>query len=124
MALFRPGPKATIWLLLVAVAAVGAALFLRYRAVELSTVGLACQAGEKSWLCFFRSIAIALFTHSVFGIAAIAVACLNLLRPSVVLVTVALAAAGFGVVLYNVALSALAVGLLIVSLSRRAVEPE
>ena len=39
---------------------------------------------------------------------ALAVAVLNLLRPSLVLVALTLAAAGFGVVLHNVDLSALA----------------
>ena len=51
-------------------------------------------------------------------------ALLNLLRPSLVLFAVALAAAGFGIVLYNIALSALAVGLLILSLARPAPEPD
>ncbi len=49
---------------------------------------------------------------------------LNLLRPSIVLVALALAAAAFGVVLHNVDLSALAVGVLILSLARPAPAPE
>jgi hypothetical protein len=51
---------------------------------------------------------------------ALIAALLNLLRPSLVLVAVALAAASFGVVLHNVDLSALAAGLLILSLARPA----
>ena len=51
---------------------------------------------------------------------ALAAAVLNLLRPSVVLVAVALAAAGFGAVLHNLDLAALAAGLLILSLARPA----
>jgi hypothetical protein len=51
---------------------------------------------------------------------ALAVALLNLVRPSIVLVTVALAAAAFGIVLHNADLSALAAGVLILSLARPA----
>ena len=45
-------------------------------------------------------------------------------RPSIVLVAVALAAAAFGVVLHNADLSALAAALLILSLARPAPAPE
>jgi hypothetical protein len=48
----------------------------------------------------------------------LAAALLNLLRPSVVLWAIALAAGGAGIVLYNAALSSLAVALLILSLAR------
>ncbi len=82
------------------------------------------RPGSNTWLCFTRRITIALFTYSVFGWVALIVAALNLLRPSLVLFAVALAAACFGIVLYNIALSALAVGLLVLSLARRAPEPD
>ena len=110
MKLFLPSARATNVLLIVGFVSLGCALYLRYLAIEQSSVGLACSAGLDSWLCFTRAIAIALFTHSVFGIAALLVAALNLLRPSLVLFAVALAAACFGIVLYNIALSALAAG--------------
>jgi hypothetical protein len=45
-------------------------------------------------------------------------------RPSLVLVAVALAAAAFGVVLHNADLSALAAGILILGLARPAPVPE
>jgi len=45
---------------------------------------------------------------------------LNMLRPSLVLAALVLAAAGFGVVLHNADLSALAAALLILSLARPA----
>jgi hypothetical protein len=122
--MFLPSTRATNVLLIVGFFSVGYALYLRYLAVEQSTVGLACNAGLNTWLCFTRAIAIALFTNSVFGIAALLIAALNLLRPSLVLFALALAAAGFGIVLYNIALSALAVGLLVLSLARRAPEPD
>jgi hypothetical protein len=67
---------------------------------------------------------VVLFRHEVFGLLALAVAALNLLRPSLVLVALTLAVAAFGVVLHNVDLSALAVGVLILSLARPAPAPE
>jgi hypothetical protein len=119
MKLFLPSARATNVLLVVGFSAVGYALYMRYLGIEQSSVGLACGAGLQTWLCWSRGIAIALFTHSVFGVAALLVAALNLLRPSLVLFAVALAAACLGLVLYNTQLSALAVGLLLLSLARR-----
>jgi hypothetical protein len=124
MKLFLPNARATNWLLVIGFCSIGYALNMRYLAVEQSTVGLACQAGLNTWLCFTRQITIVLFTYSVFGWVAVIVAALNLLRPSLVLFGLALAAAGCGVVLYNVGLSSLAVGLLVLSLARRAPEPD
>ncbi len=116
--LFMSTARQTNWLIIAGLLSVGYALYLRYLAVELSSVGLACQAGLQTWLCFTRQIVIALFTNSVFGVVALIAAVLNLLRPSLLLFGLGLVAAGFGIVLYNVGLSALAVGLLIVSLAR------
>ena len=115
---------ATNWLLILGFCSLGYALYLRYLAVEQSSVGLACAAGLDTWLCASRRIAIMLFTYSVFGWSALLVAALNLLRPSLVLFALTLCAACFGIVLYNVALSSLAVGLLLLSLARRAPEPD
>jgi len=56
----------------------------------------------------------------VLGFVALAAALLNLVRPSIVLVAVALAAGGFGIVLHNPELSALAAAFLILSLARPA----
>jgi hypothetical protein len=122
MKLFLPSARATNVLLIVGFSAVGYALYMRYLAIEQSSVGLACGAGLQTWLCWSRGIAIALFTNSVLGVTALLVAALNLLRPSLVLFAVALAAASLGLVLYNTQLSALAVGLLLLSLARRAPE--
>jgi hypothetical protein len=124
MKLFLPNARATNWLLIVGFCSIGYALYMRYLAVEQSSVGLACQAGLNTWLCFTRQVTIVLFTYSVFGWFALIVATINFLRPTLVLFAAALAAACFGVVLYNVGLSALAVGLLILSLARRAPEPD
>lgn len=124
MRLFLPTARETNVLLVVGFGALGYALYMRYLAVEQSTVGLACQAGLNTWLCYSRHIAIVLFTQSVLGIAALILAVINLLRPTLVIFALALAAACLGIVLYNVALSSLAAGFLILSFARRAPEPD
>jgi hypothetical protein len=118
--LFLPTARQTNWLLIVAFLSVGQALYLRYMAIENLNVELACQAGLKTWLCTAFHVAIALYSHYVFGAIALAAALLNFIRPSIILVAVALAACGFGIVLHNPELSALAAGVLIVSLARPA----
>src|SRR5215471_9596381 len=119
---FVPTARQTNWLLCVGFLSVGYALYLRYRAIEFADVSLACQAGLDTWLCgTFRTVII-LYNHSVFGAIALGAALLNLLRPSVVVFAIALAAAAFGIVMHNLGLSALAAALLIVSLARPAAE--
>src|SRR3954464_12761558 len=103
--LFLPTARQSNWLLLIGLLSVGYALYLRYTAIEVPAVALACQAGLDTWLCLARKTATALFQHSVFGVVALGTALLNLLRPSIVLFAVALATAGLGIVLYNVTLS-------------------
>jgi hypothetical protein len=122
--LFLPTARQTNWLLVVGFLSLGEALYLRYMALENNTVSLACQAGLNTWLCSTFRLTIVLFTYEVFGGVALAAAALNLLRPSLVLVAVALAAAAFGVVLHNADLAALAASLLILSLARPAPAPE
>ncbi len=124
MKLFLPSPRAINILLIIGFCSVGYALYLRYLVIEQSSVSLACEGGLNTWLCFTRKVVTALFRNSAFGILALAAAALNLLRPSLVLTGIALAAAGFGVVLYNVGLAGIAVALLILSLARRAPAPE
>jgi hypothetical protein len=118
--LFLPTARQINWILVVAFLCVGEALYLRYLAVENSTVSLACQAGLNTWLCGAFRLTIVLFNHQVFGAVALAATLLNFMRPSLALVTVALAAAAFGIVLHNADLSALAAGVLILSLARPA----
>ncbi len=122
--LFLPTARQTNWLLVVAFLSMGEALYLRYLAIENSTVSLACQARLNTWLCGTFRLTVIMFDHEVFGAVALAAALLNLLRPSLVLVAIALAAAGFGLVLHNADLAALAAGLLILSLARPAPAPE
>jgi len=95
-------------------------MYLRYMAIENLNVELACTAGLRTWLCDTFRLAIVLFNYNVFGAVALIAALLNLIRPSIVLVAVTLAAGGFGIVLHNAGLSALAAGLLIMSLARPA----
>ncbi len=122
--LFRPTAAQINFLLIVGFLAVGEAMYLRFMAVENSNVALACQAGLNTWLCSSYRLSVVLFNHQVFGAVALAVALLNLIRPSLVLFAVALAVAGFGIVLHDIDLSALAVGVLILSLARPAPAPE
>ena len=122
--LFLPTARQTNWLLVIGFLAVGEALYLRFLAIENPNVALACQAGLKTWLCTSWQWSVVLFRHEVFGVVALAIALLNLLRPSLLLVALSLAVAAFGAVLHNVDLSALAVGTLILSLARPAPAPE
>jgi hypothetical protein len=118
--LFLPTARQTNILLIVAFLCVGQAMYLRYMVMENSTMSLACQGGLATWLCDSFRLVNVLYPHQVFGWAGLAVALLNLVRPSIVLVAVVLAAAAFGVVLHNADLSALAAGVLILSLARPA----
>ena len=118
--LFRLTPYQVQWLLTVGLLSVGYALYLRYLAIEFSTVALACEGGLGTMLCKTRSLATYLFQHSIFGCVALVIGMLNLMRPSIVLLTGGLIAAGFGIVLYNVVLSGLAIGLFILGFARPA----
>lgn len=117
---FRLTPYQVQWILIVGFMTVGFALYLRYLAIELSSVALACDAGLPTLLCKTRALATSLFRNSVFGGTALVIAVLHAIRPSIVLLTAGVVAAGFGIVLYNVALSGLAVGLLILGFARPA----
>ena len=117
---FRLTPYQVQWLLIVGFLTVGYALYLRYLAIEFSTVALACDTGLQAMLCKTRSLATYLFRNSVFGTVALVIATLHLMRPSIVLLTGGLIAAGFGIVLYNIGLSGLAIGLLILGFARPA----
>lgn len=119
-ATFLPTARQTNLLLIVGFLAVGEALYLRYLVIEFAPVALTCQAGLQTWLCRTFRVVIALYNHGVFGWTALVVAALNLARPSILLVSIALAAAGFGLVLHNTDIAALAVALLILSLARPA----
>ena len=118
--LFLPSARTLAILTALGLGALACSFYMRYFAIQNTEVGLACQAGVNSWLCTVRRLTIALYEHSIFGIVALGVALVNLLRPTVSLFAFALIAAGLGIVLYNVALSGLAVAVLILSFARRA----
>ena len=117
---FRLTPYQVQFLLIVGFVTVGYALYLRYLAVEFSTVALACDAGLHTTICKMRSLATYLFKNSVFGTVALVIAVLHVMRPSIVLLTGGLIAAGLGIVLYNIVLSGIAIGLLILGFARPA----
>jgi hypothetical protein len=117
---FRLTPYQVQWLLIVGFLSVGYALYLRYLVVEFSTVALACDAGLRTMVCTSRSVATALFKNNVFGIVALVIATLHVIRPSIALLTGGLIVAGLGIVLYNIVLSGLAIGLLILGFARPA----
>jgi hypothetical protein len=117
---FRLTPYQVQFLIVVGFVTVGWALYVRYLAVEFSQVALACDAGLQTMICKARSVSTSLFKNSVFGIVALVIATLNLMRPSIVLLTLGVVAAGLGIVLYNIVLSGLAVGLLILGFARPA----
>ena len=117
---FRLTPYQVQWLLVVGFVSVGYALYLRYLAIELSTVALACDTGLQTMLCKTRLVVTYLFRNSVFGGVALIIAILHVIRPSIVLLTAGLIAAGAGIVLYNIVPSGLAIGLLILGFARPA----
>jgi hypothetical protein len=121
---FVPTARQVNWLICIGFLSVGYAMYLRYRALELADVSLACQAGLQTWLCGTFRLVIVLFNDHVFGAVALGAAVIHLLRPALAIFAISLAAAGFGIVLHNPGLSALAVALLIVSLARPAPAPE
>lgn len=118
--LFAPTLRQSAILAAIGLVAIAGAAYVRYALIEQSAVGIACGEAPGTWPCVIRRAAIALYTPSAFGAAALAAALLNLIRPSLVLWAFTLLAGGFGIVLYNVALSALAMALLILSLARPA----
>jgi hypothetical protein len=117
---FRLTPYQVQWLLIVGFVTIGYAIYLRYMAVEFSTVALACDAGLRTLICKSRALATSLFKNYVFGIVALVIATLHVIRPSIVLLTGGLIAACLGIVLYNIALSGIAIGLLILGFARPA----
>jgi hypothetical protein len=117
---FRPSFREGAFLAVLAAAAVACSLYLRYRVIQNSEIGVACDAGLGTAFCQARAGVVFLFQYSLFGWVALAAAALNLARPSVALLAIGLAAAGFGIVLYNVLPSAFAVGLMILAFARPA----
>jgi hypothetical protein len=118
-------PAASLnWVIAIGFLSLGYAMYLRYLIIEQSAVGLACDNGLKTWLCLSRTVVSALFNNEVFGWVGVGAALLALIRPSLPLFTIALAASAFGIVLHNAGLSGLAAALLVMCFARPASAPE
>jgi hypothetical protein len=122
--LFVPPPAALNWVISIGFVSLGYAMYLRYLVIEQSQVGLACDAGLRTWLCLARTVVSALFNNQVFGWVSLGAAALALIRPGLVLFTIGLAASAFGIVLYNAALSGFAAALLVMCFARPVVDQE
>jgi hypothetical protein len=122
--LFCPSPSALNWVIAIGFASLGYAMYLRYLVIEQAQVGLACDAGLKTWLCLSHTVASAFLNNQVFGWVSLGAAALTLIRPGVVLLTISLAATAFGIVLNNGGLAGFAAALLVMCFARPAVDPE
>ncbi|MBS9476324.1 hypothetical protein [Ancylobacter radicis] len=114
---FLPSSRAANVIIALGAFALGWAIYMRYALVEQSAIGLACR-GMETMTCETREMVITLYGYSVFGIAAISLAVIQFIRPSLLVFTLALMATSIGVVMYNNNLSALAAGLLLISFAR------
>jgi hypothetical protein len=121
---FLPNARQANWIIAIGFLALGYALYLRYFAIQNTTIGLACDAGLGTSICVIRKAAYTFGAHSVFGWIAFGAALINLARPSAIMFTLGLAATAFGLVLYDSGLAGIAAGLLIMSFARPVPEPE
>lgn len=117
---FRPSPRAAVVIVALGAAALGLAAYMRYGLVEPASVGLVCDAGAMTSVCIIRRVFIGIFVWNGFGGAALVAAILALIRPSNILIGIAVFAGFLGVVLYNTQISALALALLPLVLARPA----
>jgi hypothetical protein len=121
---FMPSARAANWLIAIGFLSLGYAFYLRYLVIEQSSVGLACDAGQQSWACLSRTIAMPLFRHDVFGWVGLGAAALAFIRPSLPLFGIAIAATGVGLVLYNTGLAGLAAAILVMCFARPVFDPD
>jgi hypothetical protein len=120
--LFRPSAASLNWVIAIGLVSLGYAIYLRYLVIEQTQIGLACDAGLRTWQCLSRGVVSALFENEVFGWISLGAAVLTLIRPVLPLFTIGLAASAFGIVLHNAALSGLAAALLIMCFARPVVD--
>jgi hypothetical protein len=121
---FTPSARQANWLIAAGLCAVGYAIYLRYMVVENVPVGLVCDAGRQSWICLSRRVAVVLDNNGAFGWIAFGSAIVALIRPGVVLLSVALVTTALGLVMHNAGLAGIAGGLIVLSLARPAPAPE
>jgi hypothetical protein len=117
---FLPSPRATNVLVAIGLIALCYAMYIRYMLIETSSIALECDAGLPLARCTVRAVAMLLFKNQLFGVAALVLAVVHLVRPNVYLFAFALAFSAFGLVLYNNGLAAMAAALLVVSFARPA----
>ena len=92
------GRIARPWLALVLVALVAAGL--RYGWVESSVIGAQCSAAAAPWWCAWRHLLVLGFLNDVYGIAALVMTALALLRPRLWTAWLAAALGVFALELY------------------------
>ncbi len=114
----RPLPRRALAPVLALLLGGGLAVYIRFGLVERQVVALACDAGESSFACGLRALAIQLFHHEVLGWTALAAALVTLLRPRWWSAALTLFAGGLGLFLYNTELSATGVTLTLLALAR------
>jgi hypothetical protein len=122
--LFRPSAASLNWVIMIGFLSLGYAIYLRYLVIEQTQIGLACDAGLKTWQCLSRTVVSAFFDYEVFGWVSLSAAVLALVRPTLPLFTIGVAASAFGIVLHNAGLSGLAAALLILCFARPVVDQE
>ncbi len=122
--LFRPSAGALNGVITIGFLALGYAIYLRYLVIEQTPLGLACDAGLRTWVCLSRTVVTAFFENEVFGWVSLGAAVLALIRPSVALFTIGLAASAFGIVLHNAGLSGFAAALLVLCFARPVPDPD
>lgn len=115
---FMPTARQANFVITAGFLALGLAFYMRYMLIQQPLLAQACAEMPGSLTCASREAAVVLFRHYVFGGAALVIAALNFMRPSVPLFTLALMLTAAGVVLYNVELASVAAGLLILSFAR------
>jgi len=120
--LFRPSAAALNWVISIGFVALGYAMYMRYLVIEQTQIGLACDAGLRTWQCLSRTVVSALFENEVFGWVSLGAAVLTMIRPALPLFTIGVAASAFGIVLHNAGLSGLAGALLIMCFARPVID--
>lgn len=90
---------------------------VRYGLIEIPDTTTLCEGGGALW-CMLRHLIVDLFLGHAFGIVAVALAAIAVLRPRVTWIAAAAAASGFALLLYNADFGALAAVLTILALLR------
>jgi hypothetical protein len=107
-----------LWIVCIASTSLAVALCVRYLVVENPKISEMCEGWAPGWDCASRRAFISAFQYLLFGWIALFVAALNLFRPSMPMLSIAVAATSWALVLYNAGLAALATALLLLSLAR------